>query len=368
MIYALVLAVASPSVEREQVSSCALASTEYEVRNTFELSTAAKAYDAEGREDDAELLEVLARIRASADMILLPPEDPIGLFRISDSREAFAGLGEFIDEDLARDPERFATLLDRVRKVNLSIPADYDPGWVIAGSEKSALYADVIDGLRTDTLAMESYIATLVRDEVYFEAYVERVAMLADLSVDGSQLPARFDEVAEIMQARIDILGDPPTDTAVPWREVYKPGPNAPFAVLYRGFNGPAQGEALLLRNSEEVRQSWVANALSREELSQVLSKIDFENEVLGLFAVGEMTNATENFFVTEFAPQQDSDGHSISVRVGVVGEHCGFEPSRSYPFLLVKASSQADGALSSRFRSNYPDQCAPVMAGKLTL
>ena len=98
------------------------------------------------------------------------------------------------------------------------------------------------------------------------------------------------------------------------------------------------------------------------------MSQINFENELLGLYAVGEMPNATENFFVTEFGSREDFDDHLIAVRVGVAGEHCGFEPSRSYPFVLVKASSQTAGGLNSQSRANYPDQCASVMAGKPTL
>ncbi|MDN3645795.1 hypothetical protein QWY75_06215 [Pontixanthobacter aestiaquae] len=332
------------------------------------MGAGSKACEEEGRDDDAAFLSVVTSIRATADVTLLPPKDPLELYERSNLVEVLAKNGKFVEESLARDPLRFAALMDRVRDADLSIPANYDPGWIIGDGEKRTLYAEVIDGLRADKLAMESYVAMLVRDEVYFAAYLERVAMLADLPDDGGQLPERFDEVAKIMQARIDVLGDPPTEIAVPWRKVYKPGPNAPFTVLHRGFNGPVKSEALLFRSSAEVRQSWVGNALSQDELSQVLSQINFENELLGLYAVGEMPNATENFFVTEFGPQKDFDNHSIAVRVGVVGEHCGFEPSRSYPFVLVKASSQTVGGLDSLSRANYPDQCVSVMAGKPTL
>lgn len=290
----------------------------------------------------------------------------IELVEREEFRTVFAESGEFVDEELARDPERFAALLDRVRQADLSVSAEYDPGWAVADNNKRALYADVIDGLRTDQLAMESYIAKLVRDEAYFAAYLERVAILADLPESGAQLPARFGEVTEIMQARVDVLGEPPTETAVPWRKVYTPDRNAPFTVLHRGFNGPMQSEALLFRSPTEVRQSWIGNALSEEQLTEVLSRMDFETELLGVYAVGEMSNASENLFVTEFGPQDDRDWYSIVVRVGVVGEHCGLEPSQSYPFVLVKASSKK-GELNSSSRANYPDQCAPVMVGDPT-
>lgn len=365
MILAVVLALASPSVEKAAVSPCALAIIDHERSNTLKFGTGSKACEREGRQDDAAFLGVLARIRLSADLILLPPEDTVELTKRSDFRVILTDRGAFIDEEIARDPERFALLLDRVRKTNLAIAAEYDPGWVIARSNKRVLYAEVIDGLRTDTLAMENYIAKLVRDETYFAAYRERVAMLAAIPDNGAKLPERFGEVAKIMQARVDVLGKPPTESAVVWRKVYGPGPNEPFTVLHRGFNGSVQDEALLFRSPIEVRQSWVGNALSQEELSQVLSRVDFESEVLGLYAVGEMSNATENLFVTEFGPQKDFGGHSIAVRVGVVGEYCGFESSRSYPFVLVKASSRMKGGLDSMSRANYPDQCVPVMAGK---
>lgn len=127
MILALVLALASPSIEGETDSSCTLAISDQRGRNFFELSTGSKACEEEGREADAAFLEVLARIRVSADLILLPPEDLLELSSRSDFREVFAVRGQFVDEELARDPERFVALLDRVRTADLSIPAAYDP-------------------------------------------------------------------------------------------------------------------------------------------------------------------------------------------------------------------------------------------------
>ncbi len=368
MILTLVLALTFQPVEEEPSSPCAIAIIDQKGGNTLELGTGSKACEEEGRAEDAAFLNVLARIRASADFILLPPEDVLKLAQRSDFKAAFAARSEFVDEAIARDPERFTALMDRVLQADLSIPAEYDPGWAIGDTDKRALYAEVIDGLRTDKIAMESYIARLVRDEAYFAAYLERVAILADLPENAAQLPERFAEVAKIMQERADVLGEPPTATAVPWRKVYEPGPNAPFTVLHRGFNGPVQSEALLFRSPIEARQSWVGNALTQEELLQVLSRVDFETELLGLYAVGERLNASENLFVTDFGPKEDFDGHSIAVRVGVVSEHCGFEPSRSYPFILVKASSKTEGGLNSRSLVNYPDDCAPVMASKPTV
>lgn len=368
MILSLVLAFASPTVEEASVSRCTVAITNQKGGNTLELGSGSKACDEEGRAEDAAFLNVLARIRADADIMLLPPEDMLELAKREDFKTVFAGRNEYADEELARNTERFAALLERVRQADLSIPVAYDPGWVVADNNKREFYAEVIDGLRTDRLALESYIANLVRDDSYYAAYLERAAMLASIGEDGAQLPERFGEVAEIMRARMTVLGDPPTATAVPWRIVYEPGPGAPFTVLHRGFNGPVQGDALLLRSATDVRQSWVANALTEEELSRLLGHIDFETEILGVYAVGEMSNASENFFVTDFGQNKEFYGHSIEVRVGVVGEHCAMAESLSYPFVLVKALSKTEEGLNSSSRANYPDQCVPVMAGKPTL
>jgi hypothetical protein len=368
MILSLVLVLASAPVEEAPASPCTTAITHQIGSNTLQLGAGSKACEEEGRTADAAFLNVLARIRANADMILLPPQNILEVAEREDFKAVLAGRSEYVDEELARNAERFAALLERVRQADLSIPIAYDPGWVVADNNKRELYAEVIDGLRTDKVALESYIAKLVRDDAYYAAYLERVAMLSSIGEDGAQLPERFGEVAKIMRARVDILGDPPTETVVPWRKVYEPGPNAPFALLHRGFNGPVQTDTLLFRSALEVRQSWVGNALSEEELSQVLSRIDFETEVLGVYAVGEMHNASENLFVTEFGANEDFGGHSIAVRVGVVGEHCDVEESRSYPFVLVKASSNTEEGLNSSSRANYPDQCIPVMAGKPTV
>lgn len=369
MFVAFVLALSTPAVSSQPHSPCDLAISDYKGANTFELGIGFKTCEEESRADDAAFLALLARIRVTADLILLPAKDILELTRREDFNAAFAGGGDYVDEELARDPERFALLLERVRASDLSIETAYDPGWVVDDSNKLALYADVIDGLRTDRLALESYVATLVRDDLYFEAYRERKAILANLSENETQLPDRFGELVKTMQERKAVLGAPPTQTAVAWREVYRPSPEASFTILHRGFNGPEGNDTLLIRSPTELTQSWVGNALSQQELTGVLSQIDFGQEVLGVMALGEMPNATENFFVTEFGPD-DYDAHSIAVRVGVVVDtaQCDFEPSRSYPFILVKASSQADGGLTSMSRANYPDQCAPVMTGVPTL
>lgn len=361
---ALFLVLASLPTAPAPASPCAVAIIDTNGSNVLELGTGAKACDEEGRAEDAAFLTLLARIRATADFLLLPPKDVLDLAERKDFGAVFAGSGEFVDEAIARDPERFAALLERVRKADLSIPAAYDPGWVVADRDKREIYAEVIDGLRTDALAMETYIAKLVRDEAYYAAYLERVAILR---ANEQELPKRFGEVTRIMRARVAVLGEPPSETAVPWRKVFEPDPEAPFTVLHRGFNGPDQSDASLFRSVGEVRQSWVAKALSEEELSQLLSRIDFATEILGVYAVGEMRNASENLFVTEFGPRDDLEGHSIDVRVGVVREDCGFGQSRSYPFVLVKVSSQLEEGLMSTARSNYPDQCVPVMSGKPT-
>jgi hypothetical protein len=368
MILSLILALAYSPVEEATVSLCTAAITRQIGSNTLQLGEGSKACEEEGRVEDAAFLNVLARIRANADMILLPPKNTLELAEREDFRTAFAGSSEYVDVELARDAERFGNLLERVQQADLSISVAYDPGWVVADYNKRELYAEVIDGLRKDKLALESYLAMLVRDDAYYTAYLERVAMLSNIGEDGSQLPERFGEVTRIMRARVDILGDPPTATAVTWRKVYEPGPKVPFSLLHRGFNGPVQNDTLLFRSELEVRQSWVGVALAEEELSQVLSRIDFETEVLGVYAVGEMRNASENLFVTEFGPNEDFGGHSIAVRVGVVGEHCNVEESRSYPFVLVKAASNTEEGLNSSLRANYPDQCVPVMANTPTV
>lgn len=368
MMLAMLLALASVSAEQEPSSPCDHAIAQQRGSNVFELSAASEACENEAREDDTAFLEMLTRIRASADLTLLPPEGPRAILERPDLQAIVANQGRFADEELARDPKRFDALMQRVREADLSIPAGYSPGWTVAQDEKRILYVEVIDAMRADILAMENYVALLVRDDPYFAAYRERQAMLSTLSQNGAQLPARYEELATIMQARVDVLGDPPTRTAVTWRKVYAPNPRAPFTVLHRGFNGLAQDETALFRSATELRQSWVAKALSREAFEDVLSRVDFETEVLGLYAVGEMVNATENLFVTEFGPQAKTEGHSIAVRVGVVvDDECAFASTRSYPFVLVKAASRAKGDLTSSYRANYPDQCAPVMAGQPT-
>ena len=367
MLASLVLALLAASPASEPASACSESVETYRARTSLELAQGYAACIDEGRIDDAAFLDLLARIRFQTDIVLLTPADILSLFEQPEFAKTYTRAGDYVDENLARDPQRFDALVQRVLAADLSVSDDYQPGWPVEPQVKRHLYAAVAEGVRTDTLALERYIATLVRDDAYFEAYSERKPMFETWGEEHPpEWEARLGELQAIMEARAELIGDPPSKSAVPWREVYRPGPEAPFTALYIGFNGPADGGAAIFGSAAEVRASWLASALDAPALETLLAATDFEREIIGVYAVGEMINATENSFVTELGPNDNFSGYSLAVKVGVAGEECGFEPQISYPFLLAKAprGSDSENEVTSSSRANFPDQCAPVVSG----
>lgn len=361
----LAFALAAASAELPAGSPCSAALESYAQRSSVDLVDGYFSCIGEGRIDDAAFLDLLVRIRASSDMLLFEPLDPMSLLEDPRFQAVYARGRAYIDETLARDPQRFDALLERVRDADLSVSADYHPGWEAKISTKRALYEEVVIGMREDTLALERYVATLVRDEVYFAAYLERVAMLEAIEENGSSsLPERFGELSAVMSQRQAVLGEPPQGSAVPWREIYEPKSDALFTMLHRGFNGTKGSGNELFRDAETLSESWVGRAIGANKMTEILAAVNFDSEVVAVFAVGEMRSASRNVFVTEFGQEEDFEGYSIRVTVGVVADECGFEPGSSYPFVVVKAPSSGEGQITSSFRQNYPDRCEGIMAG----
>ncbi|MGB3753712.1 MAG: hypothetical protein WA954_07420 [Parerythrobacter sp.] len=368
MILLSALALATSPIEAPATvvaeQSCIQAVDSYSGATSLVLANAVTPCLALERAEDAAFLLMLTKLRFAADIALFRPVDITGEFDSAPFVAAYAMSDDFVDETLARDPERFEAVMDRVRAAELSVPFDYQPGWTFVSDAKRDLYDVVVEGMRTDQLALEYYVARLVRDDAYFTAYQKRRRILASLT-DERALPDEYGTMSDVMRRRVAVLGDPPEGSAVPWSRVYRPGPEAAFDTLAVGFDGPASDGTAIFESAGAVEQSWVGRVLGEAQLAQVLAEVDFTREVVGVYAVGEMQNATGNTIATHFEADREKGGYAFSVVVGVVGADCASGRTRSYPFVVATTARGTGTQITASSRANFPDQCQPVRSGR---
>ncbi len=358
MLLSLVLAL-SPMADAaaEPQRACSQAVVTYAGETSLVLAEGYGACLAEMRSGDAAFLLMLTKVRFATDMVIYQPEDAVSMLDDAQFVSAYALGSRFVDETLARDMGRST----RSWRGCATRTFPYHPATVPAGrslrGSKQALYDAVANGTRTDQLASEEYVARLVRDDAYFAAYLERKAIIAALAEDGA-LPDGYHTLAGIMAARKAIVGDPPEGSAVPWSEVYRPGPDAGFETLAVGFDGPAKGGSEIFESAGAVAQSWVGPVLGKAQLAHVLADVDFTQNVVGVYAIGEMQNATGNTIATHFEANREYGGYAFGVAVGVVGADCATVRTRSYPFVVAKTARGSGTQITASSRGNFPDQC----------
>ena len=133
---------------------------------------------------------------------------------------------------------------------------------------------------------------------------------------------------------------------------------SSPFQQLYAGFDGPRLPKSYRFDSADAVRQSWVAFAVT-SELEQILSTMDFGQDVLVAVAVG----GRENVNVSPKAVA--ADGLLVFVRIGVNMPDCGEPHAKSYPFVLVAVPKPKSKSPSEGYDlQNYGNGCLKVLTG----
>lgn len=141
-------------------------------------------------------------------------------------------------------------------------------------------------------------------------------------------------------------------------------GKTAPFKHLLVGFNAPATRDTnVYFRGPDEARSSWLASTLSPEQLSRVLSQVDFEQQVLVLVVDIERSAATGRVDVQRVKVE---DGALIPVlRIGVNEENCTQKEHASRPFVLIAVEWPKESRITAggSFHQSVLDGCKPVVS-----
>ncbi len=259
-------------------------------------------------------------------------------------------------------------LFRRLENWNPSYSDAYDPGWRKHDTGEAARYDAVFGKQKAYRLALLRNHVTLINNAEYGAAKRELTALnertkgrLTGGSEDFKRWSALKIKLARLKRRLVTPVPKPESQRVRP--QPAEGDPN--FRQIYSGWNGPKHKSIIVLEDKTEVAASWLAKALTEEELSEVLSKVDFSSQALVAFGIGKRTTATGSLFFTK-TPEQSPVTYLI-MRVGVNEQACDRAQASSYPFALavVERSAMTRSASSNNLQANFGDGCKPAKSGQ---
>lgn len=135
------------------------------------------------------------------------------------------------------------------------------------------------------------------------------------------------------------------------------------------GFNGPPSARSYVYRDRASLEQSWVKRSISSQEFDRLISKVDFRNQSVLAFAVGERTRvsgAVTIYRISLYTGGTTPPPMNVSVSVGIVESGCGQADAVSYPFAVAVFKTPEDfEANAGMDLGNFPDGCKVQKTGK---
>ena len=367
----------SSGLADEAMDDCNAAMSNAASLNANELWKGATSCGNVGDMSRGTFLLLAGQIRAMTDMSVLDPatdwdEGKVGdLYGVLYYRAGGSG-----DDELLRDRERTANLFRELRGWNPALAETYDPGWSYKSNVDVEYYANMIACQRELRIVKLEWYAGLVRNDGYYEAQKELeefVAANPDAMTVGSEEHAKRQEIAARMNAHSSDA--PPMSSRTPpecefaLATQYEPDPDADFWQLYSGGNGPGDSKAEIFESSDDVLSSWIAQALSTDELGQLLGEVDFDSQVVVSLTFGERQNATGTIHLSEVDYSATRNSLYVAGLIGVTEPGCDEPRASSYPFVLGVAQRPATVPGSrSTSRQNFNDGCKPIMGGSRTV
>ena len=363
--------VGSGVVEPESPTPCLLNEPIIFDANAWQLFAIAEACALKEDTESLTLALILGQIRASADMSVLQPVDEQATMEAAELYgQIFYVYGGAGSSELWRDVARSAELVAKIEAADLGLAETYDPGWTFDKRARRDLYSEVVDYHRRHRLWQLDYYARLVRNDSYYEAQQELDALESENGTFEVGTPA-YEKYQELMavknEASAAIEELPPPQSDISFEVLDVQAADRADRQLHNGVNGPAEAGATLYRTEAELRNSWIADALTPTELSVLVSQVDFATEHVVSAALGRRTNAAGPPDFAEIGFYSTFGSYSVSTRLGVIPKECGEEQTESYPFAIGKVEAVAEAVIAASGTSNYPVGCGPVMSSKPT-
>lgn len=362
---AAVLALADNT--RAQDDACSTAVAAAAEINASALFDGAVACSKEERLEDTHFLLILGQIRAMTDLTILEPlegadVDKAGALYMKIYYQ-FGGLGS---PDFYRTAANVDALEERIRATDLPFFDTYHPGWTFNPSSKTDIYAQYLANLRENRIWQMRNNALRWQNDEYFELSQALTELQRENPTFQAGTPA-YDEHLRLMERMSEVEKGipqlPEPENTVPYARLNEQDADMAERQVAIGFNGPAMQDTYVFRSEAEVRESWLSEALTDEEIETLLSKVDFSSQTLVGFAFGERMNASDQVTIAELG-FSEGRGYSIATRIGVVPDTCGIEFTESYPFVLGVVDAVSQSGVNAQSTSNFPAECVPIMAG----
>jgi hypothetical protein len=311
---------------------------------------------------------IIGQIRATSDLTILTPLDEENDQRASELyMQFYYKLGGLGFDEFYRIPTDVSALEERIRNTELRLTEDYDPGWAYRPSSKTDIYSEVLSNAREHRIWQMRNAALKLQDDEFYEAHKALTELQRDNPVFQEGTPA-FEEhsrlMARMQEAAKDIPDLPQPEDTTPYARLNEQEPEVAKQQVAIGFNGPASEGTFIFRSEAEVRQSWLAAALSDQEIETLIARTDFATQVLVGISFGQRMNASGQIMISELSYHEGSLGYTIATRIGVVPESCGFSFAESYPFVVGVAGGVPDAEVRGYSSSNFPDECGPIVSG----
>jgi hypothetical protein len=327
-----------------------------------------------GKEADAVFLQIAGQIRSQTDMVLLRPrtdQDEVAMSQLAIALYSLGGAGP---RQLYSDNVAASQLFQRLEAWHPVLLPAYDPGWKFRESDRHTRYESVAEEIKQARLAQLKDYAALAADPHYaaLETKIDEIQTrhpqgLTPDSEDYERFTELLEELNTIAENRAhhqkaladrqSVIASLPSDL------------EDGVAQIFTGYNGPDTAFTWVFTSEQEVADSWLARALTPEELVAVLSQVNFDEKVLVVHSLGRLSSATGTVYFSKVSYNAIYQSWSVAVRVGVRDNTCAEEQSAdSYPFAIAvapKPSGPTTG--NSLSRSNFADGCKPPIAAETT-
>lgn len=318
----------------------------------------------------ATFLLLAGQIRGLTDIAVLLPASDEDTVKASKLARVFRyQAGGSGDDEVLRDIAQTDHLFDELRNWRPTLDETYDPGWSYTISEDTELYQNMIACQREKRIARLKSYAGLVRNDEYFKASNDLNALRAANPGPTTVGAALHDEMQAIMARMSANWSDVSMHTEQPsecdFALEYRGEPDPDFAQAFTGANGPGSNRANVFKSVDEVLSSWIAIALSADELGKILSEVDFDQQILVSLTFGKRRNATGVVYLSEVIYNSVYESLHVSGFIGVTDSECDIAHSDSFPFVLgIAPRPEKVPTFPSMSHLNFDDGCKSIMKG----
>ena len=143
---------------------------------------------------------------------------------------------------------------------------------------------------------------------------------------------------------------------------------NLDIKPVHIGFNGSHEFTKMYFyENNAAIENSWMKSALTSDQISQLMSKVDFKKQLIFVYSFGERMAAAGSIKVTDLKyipdPESNSAGLSVIAYIGITNDKdCPLATKKSYPFIVLVVDRDKNGL---KFRQggyteyNFKDDCS---------